>query len=45
MQTIVNNTYNRTPLIRIKWENEPSEYAEIPDNWIFFFENRLHWQF
>ena len=22
-----------------------SGYAENPDNWIFFFENRLHWEF
>jgi hypothetical protein len=27
--------YNRTPLIRIDWESEPSGYEENPDNWIF----------
>ena len=27
--------YSRTPLIRINWEDEPSEYAENQDNWIF----------
>jgi hypothetical protein len=26
--------YGRTPLIRIKWD-EPSGYADNPDNWIF----------
>ena len=26
---------NRTPLIRINWEGEPSYYAENPDEWIF----------
>jgi len=36
--------YNRSPLIRIKWDDKQSGYAENPDNWIFF-ENRLHWQF
>ena len=24
---------------------ESSRYAENPDNWIWQFENRLHWQF
>jgi hypothetical protein len=23
------------PLIRINWDDEPSGYAENPDNWIF----------
>ena len=27
--------YSRTPLTRIKWDGEPSGYAEYPDNWIF----------
>ena len=27
--------YSRTPLIRIKWDGEPSGYTENPDNWIF----------
>ena len=27
--------YRRTPLIRINWDDEPSGYAENPDNWIF----------
>jgi len=26
--------YNRTPLTRINWDNEPSGYAENSDNWI-----------
>jgi hypothetical protein len=26
---------SRTPLFRISWESEPSEYAENPVNWIF----------
>jgi len=26
--------YSRTPLTRINWD-EPSGYAENPDNWIF----------
>ena len=36
--------YIITPLIRIKWDDELSGYAENPDN-CFLFENRLHWQF
>jgi len=27
--------YSRTPLIRINWDDEPSGYAENPDNLIF----------
>ena len=26
--------YSKTPLVRIKWEGDPSGYAENPDNWI-----------
>ena len=33
--------YSVTPLIRINWNDEPSEYVENPDNWTFF-ECRLH---
>ena len=28
--------YDRTPIIRINWNGEPSGYADNPDNWIFF---------
>ena len=27
------------------WDSEPFGYAEIPDSWIFFFLNGIHWQF
>jgi hypothetical protein len=27
---------DRTPLVWINWDGEPSAYAENPDNWIFF---------
>ena len=27
-----------TPLIRINWDGEPSEFAENPDNWIFLWK-------
>jgi len=27
--------YTRTPIIRNNWDDEPSGYAENPDNWIF----------
>jgi len=27
--------YSRTPLIRINWDGEASEYAGNPDNWTF----------
>jgi len=27
--------YIKTPLIRIKCDDEPSGYADYPDNWIF----------
>ena len=27
--------YSRTPLIRINWDGEPSEYAENQHNWTF----------
>jgi len=27
--------YGRTPIIRINWDGETSDYAESPDNWIF----------
>jgi hypothetical protein len=30
--------YSRTPLIRINWDGEPSEYAENADNWIFLWK-------
>jgi hypothetical protein len=30
--------YSRTPLIRINWEGELSEYAGNPDIWIFLSE-------
>jgi hypothetical protein len=29
--------YSRTSLIQIKWDSEPSRYAETPDNWIFLW--------
>jgi hypothetical protein len=35
--------YSRTPLTRIKWDAEPSGYAENLD-YELFFENRPHWQ-
>ena len=37
--------YGGTPLIRINCDGELSSYAENPDHCIFFFENRIHWQF
>ena len=37
--------YSTTPFIRINWDGETSGYAKNPDNWIFFNENRLHWQY
>jgi len=30
--------YSRTPLVRIKWDGEPPEYTENPDNWSFLFK-------
>jgi len=27
--------YSRTPIIRINWGDEVTEYVENPDNWIF----------
>jgi hypothetical protein len=30
--------YNRTLFIRINCVNEPTGYAEIPDNWIFLWK-------
>jgi len=36
--------HSRTPLIQINCDGEPSGYAENPDIWNFFFENRLYWQ-
>jgi hypothetical protein len=30
--------YSRTPLIRINWDDEPSGYAEKPDNWIVLWQ-------
>jgi hypothetical protein len=30
-----NPAYSRTPLIRIKWEEEPTRHAENPGSWIF----------
>jgi hypothetical protein len=30
--------YNRTPLIRINWNCEPSGYEENQDNWIFLWK-------
>jgi len=38
-------TSGRTPFIRFNWDGELFGNAENPDNWIFFFENRLIWQF
>ena len=32
---IPTSNYSRTPLIRINSDDEPSGYAENPDNWIF----------
>jgi hypothetical protein len=29
----------------INWDGQPFGYTENPDNWIFFFENRLNWQY
>jgi hypothetical protein len=29
------NKYNRTPFIRINWDDKPTGYAENQDNWIF----------
>ena len=34
----------QTPIIRIKWVGERSEYFKNPDNWIFL-GNKLYWQF
>jgi len=33
--------YSRTPLIRINWNEEPSGYAENPDNWIFLWKHAI----
>jgi len=30
-----NIQYSTTPCIQIKWDGEPSGYAENPDNWTF----------
>jgi hypothetical protein len=35
---------NRAPFNRINWGDEPSGYAENPDNWSVFL-NKQHWQF
>jgi len=31
--------YSRTPYIRINLEEEPSGYADNPDNWSFLWKN------
>jgi len=36
--------YNRTPFIRINWDDDPSGYPENPDNWIFLWKCRIHRQ-
>jgi len=36
--------YSRIPLTWVNWYGKPSGCAENPDNWIFFFLNRLRWQ-
>jgi hypothetical protein len=40
----VKRKYSITQITRIKWDRQPSGYAENPNNWTFF-ENRLHSQF
>jgi len=30
--------YNKTPVIRYNWDDEPSGYAESTDNYIFLFK-------
>ena len=44
LQYPLHNKYGRTPLIRIKWDSEPSHMQKIRITG-FVFENRLHWQF
>jgi hypothetical protein len=41
---VLKSKYSRTPLIRIKWDEETSVYTENPDNWIVH-ESMLYWQF
>jgi hypothetical protein len=41
--------YSRIPHIQINWGEEPSSYADDPDNWIFLWKKkgyvgRLKWK-
>jgi hypothetical protein len=39
--------YSITPIIRIKWDHEPSGYGENADNWIFLkisYVGSLKWK-
>jgi len=38
-EILLTSTVYRTPHIRINWDGEPFEYAEIPVNYIFPLEN------